>query len=546
MEFEAQINCVCNRNCAQQIDVLRQRDIFDEYKQMNDNTKTRFLASLAIRYQVQKNSHPIRNRFNRRFCSKYFLPQENGDLIQVCSHFLLKLFQIPKIKLYRASIALDKQPIRHRGGTNQIRIKIAARKAVVQFIEKLPRFASSHNQPLSNMYFHPQLNSIQKLYFEYQRTQIEQNQQYISPSSFRRILKQNFRFLLIPKRQTCLECKQFDNRLNSFVLSEEARSKTEEEKEAHLIIPRSVKSDLQNVVEDITNHTEVFSVDIQRSLQLPYLNETPLVFYKRPLWYFSVCLYDESRKRPHMYVWPESVSNRKTDQIASCIIEHLTNQLAEDAQKVILFCNPNRIPRNTKMALMMKKIFDINNSQLESIEQRFFHPNHTFSSCSRYFAKVESRMKSVGKIYNPAEYNNIFRETDERTEVHEMKVEQFLSSKPLENLLHSITTDSNGKYIDWSKYQRLKYSRIEPFSVECKTYQNSDETVHLSKKMPVYTFANTELSQFNCQPISTAKHNDLKDLAQEIPPEYRAFYETILHDNGVDTTDYGLCYNDDE
>lgn len=114
----------------------------------------------------------------------------------------------------------------------------------------------------------------------------------------------------------------------------------------------------------------------------------------------------------------------------------------------------------------------------------------------------------------------------------------YLSSEPIENLLHSDGTD-----IDWSRYQQMKCNRVDTFIIQCKTYQNSDEDLRLNRKSPVYTFANTSLGRFNSQPISTAKYNDLQDLLCEILPEYHEFYTTIAHDDKGDATDYGLCYH---
>lgn len=56
LKFRAQVNCVCNGNCSHKIDVLRQKDIFEEFSKLGTNysEQTKYLRS-----RLKENLNPV-------------------------------------------------------------------------------------------------------------------------------------------------------------------------------------------------------------------------------------------------------------------------------------------------------------------------------------------------------------------------------------------------------------------------------------------------------------------------------------------------------
>lgn len=58
-KFSAQVNCTCKKDCANLIDVVKQREIFDQFHGLEKwSEKTEFLRSIVKRAEVKENLNP--------------------------------------------------------------------------------------------------------------------------------------------------------------------------------------------------------------------------------------------------------------------------------------------------------------------------------------------------------------------------------------------------------------------------------------------------------------------------------------------------------
>lgn len=110
-KFNAQVNCAFNRKCAEVIDVVAQKDIFDNYCGLKTWTKKiQFLRSIVNREPVKENLNPRVSLKKREFFSSYHLNDGNGKPQRICSQFVERLLQINRAKLFRAVSSVTKNP----------------------------------------------------------------------------------------------------------------------------------------------------------------------------------------------------------------------------------------------------------------------------------------------------------------------------------------------------------------------------------------------------------------------------------------------------
>lgn len=109
--FCGRVNCVCKNDCANKIDVLRQKELFDAFYALpNWSEKTLFLRSLATRMPVRKSLSPIMNIKKRDFYTEFFLYDSEKNRQKVCQTFILNMLQVSKTGLFRALVSQQKKP----------------------------------------------------------------------------------------------------------------------------------------------------------------------------------------------------------------------------------------------------------------------------------------------------------------------------------------------------------------------------------------------------------------------------------------------------
>lgn len=95
-QFCEQVECICNKRCAQKIDIDRQKAIFNAFYTLeNWSKKTLFLRSLIKSRPKKENFNPVTAK-NRTYA--YFLTNNCGVQEEVCFRFFSTCFQIQKKK----------------------------------------------------------------------------------------------------------------------------------------------------------------------------------------------------------------------------------------------------------------------------------------------------------------------------------------------------------------------------------------------------------------------------------------------------------------
>lgn len=324
------------------------------------------------------------------------------------------------------------------------------------------------------------------------------------------------------KIDTCKKCDKLDNLIKSKTGNDQLVLQSE--KQEHLEMVRKYKIQFSETVKDAkmaNSKTEVRTFDLQRALEIPYIS-TSKAYYKRQLWVYNLCVYDEVRGRAYMYVWPESTASRGSEEIASCLFRHFYETIPDETESNILHSDscPGQ-NKNIIMSMMLKYFLHLwPHNSLKHIEQRFFVIGHSYNSCDRCFALIEKQKRLTEEIFVPIHWINLIgraKKNDPKFVVNEMQMENFLSWKNLKSLIINRKKSTESHQISWLNFQTIIYDRNDLFNLKFKEYDSGISPImNISLKNRYVHSIEKKLSVIypNGRKITEKKFNDLKELMQ--------------------------------
>lgn len=549
--FNAQVNCTCKRNCAGLVDVLAQKDIFDNYHCLTTwSGKTKFLRSIVNREPLKENLDPCVNNKNRNFCSSFHLNDTNRESKQVCSSFLVRLLQISRGKLYRAAHSTLKNPDANerRGKHLKKRTQSTDLSFMENFLKSLPCYESKINSvSTESKYLHPSL-TLKKVYEVYRNMCTFKQRLVLSKGLFGKMMKDRFSYLKpFVSKSVCHLCKKIDKENKRKVMSLELLEKNKKDENEHLSHVKNVKLELlQSIKDSDTNCTEILTFELQRPLEMPCVS--PDESYDcRQLWFSNLCIFDEIRNRAYMYVWDESIAQRGPEEIGSCILKHIFTVIPKTTNKIILYSKSTGLYRNMKISLMLKKVCDLQNRHaLLTIEHRFFFKGHDSNDCNKCFEAVNNKRKTAQNLFAPKDWMELIASAKPQQPftVINMTENDFFSVARLINSVNE-KYSSTGQQIPWSKISIITHTLNEPLNLRA-AYNNKESAVFLLSDRTDDEFRNTKLV-YSCKggnSISKAKFDNLQMNLKFIPIQHHDYYKSLkFHDSPLDK-DFALASYD--
>lgn len=562
-QFIGQMICKCIDikksivSCSDKIGIDRQKEIFDTYYQkMCWTQKTLFIRGSVKRAPVKtkkSDAYPIIPTKSKKFNQTYSLLDENGVEHVVCRDFFLTCLQVTPSRVFNALKTLDKNPsANEKRGKNAPANKTSDEKknGVRQFIDSIPKYESHYcRSSSSKKYLHHALN-LKKLYAEYKSTYSDRNQPFVTESIFREIF--NTEYNLSFKRRhtdTCRTCDEFQVGLKSALVTTMRKDEIRQSHELHLKLVEKTKTDFQNDVKravESDGKIIVLTFDLQKTLETPSLS-TSVAFYKRQLWTYNLCIYDEGAKRAYMYIWSENVASRGGQEIGSCLLKHL-KEFGTVANEIVLWsdsCGGQN--RNIKVTMLLKKyLHDLTPEQSpEVIKQKYFVSGHSYNSCDRCFGMIEKKRKVSTEIYTPNHWIDLIRDTKKSSpqfHVTIMRENDFVSSMELQSVIVNRKKNIEGNKINWFEFRSLTYRKNEPYFLSFACEDEKEQKINIKKKKSTdESFTNCDLPTLHPggKTISKPKFDDLMQLMKFVPPEQHDFFNSLKYECHAE--DYGLA-----
>lgn len=425
------------------------------------------------------------------------------------------------------------------------------------FIEKFPRYESHYDRAKSDkQYLDPSLNLI-KIYREYKSVCEDQNRKVLSEFMFRDIFNKEYNLSFkYQKYDTCKICNSIEEKkVNNDQpdLPLELRQVLEQKKNEHLGSIANTKAHFEMDYERVSNSNgdiQLFTFALQKIMETPSLT-TAEAYYKRKLWTYNFCIYDEMQRKGYVYIWSESVALRGAEEIGSCLMRFLQEILPPNAKHVILYsdsCGGQN--RSIKLTMLLKKFLCSSaSSALQTIEQKFFITGHNFNSCDRCFGLIEKQRRMTPQIYSPVHWIELIsqsKKSEPKFEVMEMTSNDFYTSKDLEDLIVNRKMFTTGDQIDWYNVRNIINRKHELFLLSIKkSFDGTEQQINLRKNnVTEQMFERAILKHLFAggREITKKKHDDILELLNFIPAEYHGFYKDLKYDrNDMDGLDYGLA-----
>lgn len=534
----AQVNCVCKRQCAALIDVVRQKEIFDEYHSLSWSRQTKFLREIVnCKRPDKENVNPSTKLKKKEWIRSYFLKNDQGIKHRVCLFFLLKLLQVSHSKIFRAVNSKNTNPsaVDRRGLFPSRKAKFNDAEFLKNFIENIPQYESTYSKSRSHAkVLHPDLN-ITKLYKIYQTNCETDQRKVMSLSYFKKAFKK-FDFTFAKYRTpTCFTCSYIASKQKRSVISLETREMLEQKKDEHLCLAKNVVNEFDKEVRKARyisdENTEVFTFQLGQSIDFPKIE--PVDYMKQRLWLHQLGIFDEVRMLSYVYIWPESVASKGSQEIASCIIHHLKKTLPPETKQLILYCDPCfGQNRNMNLCVMLQHFLDSwPHPNLISIKQVFFVSGHGFNNCDRSFEEIRKQEKSMEDIFVPLHCIDFINrlKTFWKISATEMCAENLFLATSLKKYFPDKKIVVSGRDISWSNVNSITFERNESFILHIEHKDKYAFDVIFKKSISCDAWSKLTLPKLdsNSRNISRLKYNDLNVLINFIPDEFQSFYKSL-------------------
>ena len=188
-----------------------------------------------------------------------------------------------------------------------------------------------------------------------------------------------------PKSDTCKTC----HTLNTNISSEEnpaAKSLLESELRLHQCKAERAYQQLKEdtALSQSSQNIDMITFDLQQSLPTPKL-ATNVVFYKRQMWTYNLGVHNCSNGKGFMFMWPESVASRGSQEVCSCVLNYLRMGSTEASHLIVYSDACGGQNRNINVVCMWMHIAASSNFSYNVVDHKFMVSGHSYLPNDRDF-----------------------------------------------------------------------------------------------------------------------------------------------------------------
>lgn len=266
-----------------------------------------------------------------------------------------------------------------------------------------------------------------------------------------------------------------------------------------------------------------FAFDLQKTLPTPMLTCSK-VYYSRQLWTYNLGVHNLSSKSATMFMWPEHLGSRGSQEIMSCLLKYIKS--LPPTVKHLDAYSDNAGGQNKNKNIVKFWCFIVSNTEIQTVDHKFLVSGHSFLECDQDFALIEKFKRNSSFVFVPEDWYSLVAKASRKFTVSQMSQEDFKSidemSKLMKNQIKGIR-----------KMQWLHFEKLSPYTLFYKETVNEDLpfTSTSLKKTTGRPQTTVQLKPLYDGPINikTPKFKDLMGLLPFIPPVHHQFYRGLRH-----------------
>ncbi|PSN54975.1 hypothetical protein C0J52_02354 [Blattella germanica] len=554
-KFFSDNECGCVRKCNEKISTEQRKNIFQSFYAVPDHIKQNFFIRRSVQVSNVQRHRPTNNTKKARTQSFTYFFRIEKESVRVCKKYFRDTLQVSDGRIHAVCskddihAALDGRG--HRAPTNKIDTS-----DVERHISSFPAYTSHYtrNHNPNRKYLHPDL-TIKKMYNMYVLQCQAENKQPVKEKMYYHVFSTNYNLhFKQPAKDTCQYCDVLQMKISCAQPDE--KKHFEHEKELHLRKAQKARDSLKADQELAKNNDEtyIFTFDLQKALPFPKLS-TSVAYYKRNLYVYNFGCHAFNDNQGHMYVWPETEGSRGSQEVAACLKKHIV--LNANTHKHITMYSDSCTGqnRNSKTVLSMAKLVQSACIKAEIIDLKFLVSGHSYLPNDSDFGVVENKGRKTTNIFRPDDWYDVIRQSKSKNPfvVTEMKREEFLSTKPLEDAVTIRKKTLDGTAVNWMDMRWIRLDRLKPYIIQYKTTFSEDMSffeIDIKKKTvgrpPTLSTINQNVLYPTVRPVTKAKKQDMMSLLKYIPPLNHNYYKQLVVLCEVNNElDNDIVYTDD-
>lgn len=236
-------------------------------------------------------------------------------------------------------------------------------------------------------------------------------------------------FFYRPKSDTCKTCDSLNVRISAEEDSSAKRALETERKLHHCKAERAYQQLKEDTaLSQLSQDVDTINFDLQQSLPTPKL-ATNVVFYKCQMWTYNLGVHDCSSGKGFMFMWPESVASRGSQEVCSCVFKYLRMRESETSHLMVYSDACGGQNRNINVACMWMHIVASTDFKYTIIEHKFMISGHSYLPNDRDFGSIEKANRRIQHIFVPDDWCTLVEKLEGTTHSMSLKWQLKISSR---------------------------------------------------------------------------------------------------------------------